>query len=72
MTRAGLNLVSSVFSLLGAFILLAAVRTPSALIWFGASVVWLMLTFLGQRKSEKLQFPGHRMLRRVSRLLLFS
>jgi hypothetical protein len=72
MTRAHINLLSSGISLSGALILLIALRTPSAFIWLAASVVWLIMAILGQRKSEELQSPGRRILRRFSRLLLVS
>ena len=64
MTRSGLNLLSSIVSLLGALILLCALRTPSGLVWFAASIVWLVMTLLARPDSERLVSPTHRLLRR--------
>ena len=72
MTPARLNFLSATVSMIGSLILLATARVPSALVWFAASIVWLVLAVRNRRKLSKAESAGWRMVRRFSRLLLFS
>ncbi len=72
MTPSRLNFLCAVLSLIGSLGLLAVARTPSAFIWFGASMVWLVLAVHHRREQSKVTSAGRRMVRRFSRLLLLS
>jgi hypothetical protein len=72
MKPARLNFLSAVVSIIGSLILLATARVPSAFVWFAASIVWLGLAVRNLGELSKAESAGWRMVRRFSRLLLFS
>jgi hypothetical protein len=72
MTSARLNFLSALVSMIGSLILLAIARIPSAFIWFAASISWLVVAAHNRGKSSNVDSAGRRMIRRFSRLLLFS
>lgn len=75
MKLARLNLLTSCVSLLGSIVILIFVHQAlSVLIWVGASIVWLLIGLyqMGRGNSQAEQFPGRRIMRRLSRLLLFG
>ncbi len=67
-----LNLVSAIGSLVGALVLMMLGQVVSGLIWIAASIVWLSLAVAVLRDPSAEPNPVRRMLRRLSRLLMFS
>ena len=72
MTRTRWNLVCSLLALFGGFFLLAEARTPAAFVWWGAAAVWSGVALLSRRGATRIEAPRRQMVRRFSRLLLFS
>jgi hypothetical protein len=71
MARSRINFLSAVIALVGSMILVI-MQMPSAYIWFATSIVWFLLAASKRRSSSMVKFPGRRIARRFSRLLLFS
>ena len=71
MTLARLNLISAVISILGS-LLFVVIQTLSAYLWLVASIVWLVLAVYYRGDSSLVKSPGRHLIRRFSRLLLFS
>jgi len=71
MAPARINFLSAVIALAGSMILVIA-QMPSAYIWFASSIVWFLLATSKRGSSSMVEFPGRRIARRVSTLLLFS
>jgi hypothetical protein len=72
MTLCRLNLVCALISLAGSLLLLALNSAPSAFIWFGASVVWFVMAALYWGRGGRVESFGRRVVRRLSRLMMFS
>lgn len=72
MARWGLSALTAIVSLLGGVVWLALGSTVSGLLWVGISIGWLVASIAQLRTPDKTEpFPISRLLRRISRLILF-
>jgi hypothetical protein len=71
MTPARIHLISALIAIAGG-IAIALTGSLSAFLWFIASLVWFALAFFTRRTSARIPSPARKIVRRFSRLLMFS
>ena len=72
MRHSHLSLLTAIVSLLGAFAWLAFGNPLSGLLWIAISVGWLLTAIVQLRRADAIEpSPAPRLLRRLSRLILF-
>jgi hypothetical protein len=67
-----LNLLTAVISLVASLVWFATGQNATGLIWLVCSFVWLALAIARLRRSMDEPFPMAQLLRRLSRMLLWS
>lgn len=72
MSLSRLNLLTAMISLLASFVWLASGHVADGLFWLACSVVWLALAVARLRSPGDEPRPLARLLRRVSRMLLWG
>jgi len=72
MPRSRLSLITAGILLAGALIWLTLGRTVSAFLWVAIGFGWLLTALVQSKKSsEVVPAPASRLVRRISRLILF-